>query len=270
MANLTFLETQTVEDFLDMGGGYVLNFSDRTFQQFIGSTIGLNIDDPKYRAYGSSKAKRLRGFINEESEYTIGKLFKALYEYKLHQNQLYSGLSNPALELAFHKVTERLLSEKVIQDIDAIQAINDDKDFHQLARLIRESIEKNEPEAALDRLHTFLVKFLKELCSSHEIIFNKEETVNALFGKYIKAIKAKDFLSSSMSEKIIQFSFQIMDAFNDIRNNKSFAHDNPVLNYDESILIFSNITATVKFIQTLETKNKNSTVADAIPDWGQF
>ena len=126
---------------------------------------------------------------------------------------------------SYHKICERLLSGKIVEAIDAIVANNDDKDFHQLSKLIKESIEKNEPEAALDRLHTFLIKFLKELCKSHSVDFSKDETVNALFGKYIKAIREKGFIESEMTEKIIKFTFQVMDAFNDIRNNKSFAHD---------------------------------------------
>jgi len=73
-----------------------------------------------------------------------------------------------------------------------------------------------------------------------------------------------------MAEKVVQFSFQIMDAFNDIRNNRSYAHDNQILNYDESVLIFSNISSMVKFIQAMEAKNKNKEVKEADLNWGQF
>ncbi len=61
-----------------------------------------------------------------------------------------------------------------------------------------------------------------------------------------------------------------MDAFNDIRNNRSYAHDNQILNYDESVLIFSNISSMVKFIQAMEAKHKNREIKDADLDWGQF
>eukprot|EP01037_Dinobryon_pediforme_P000919 gene919-926_t len=73
--------------------------------------------------------------------------------------------------------------------------------------------------------------------------FKKDETVNALYGNYVKTVRNKGFIQSDMADKIMKFSFQIMDAFNDIRNNKSFAHDNQVLNYEESVLIFSNVSA---------------------------
>jgi hypothetical protein len=270
MSDLSFQEKRTVEQFLNMAGGYVLDFSNRTFQEFVGSAINIDIDEPKYEAGGTSKANRLREFIRVENDYTVGLLFKHLYEYQISELKRREFDINQHLVEQFHKISERLLEGNIIEHIDAIQANNDDKDFHQLAKLIKESIQKNEPEAALDRLHVFLIKFLKELCTSHGTTFSQEETVNALFGKYIKTIKAKGFIQSPMAEKIIQFSFQVIDAFNDIRNNRSFAHDNPVLNYDESVLVFSNVTSTVKFLQSLELKNKNTVIAEAQPDWGQF
>ena len=270
MAKLSFNETKTTEQFLEMGGGYVLSFSDRTIADFVGDAVNLDINEEKYKTQGTSKANRLRQFIKLESDYTVGKLFKNLYDFNLSDYARRELEINVRLFEEFHKISERLLSESIVPHIDAIQANNEDKDFHQLAKLIKESIEKNEPEAALDRLHVFAIKFLKQLCDSHSVTYSKEETVNALYGKYIKAIKAKNIIESEMADKIIQYSFQVIQAFNDIRNNKSFAHDNPVLNYDESVLIFTNITATIKFLQLLEAKHKNTTILEAKPDWGVF
>lgn len=270
MAEISFIEKRAIETFLGMGSGYVLDFSDRTFNDFVGSVTGIDVSTENYKEGGTSKANRLRTFIKLEPDIVVGILFKELYEYKINEDRRQGRETHVAEAEAFDKLAKRLLEGRVVENIDAIQANNDDKDFHQLAKLIKESIGKNQPEAALDRLHTFMIKFLKELCKSHGVTIDKDETVNALFGKYIKAVKAKGWIASPMAEKIVQFSFQVIDAFNDIRNNKSFAHDNPVLNYDESVLIFSNVSATVKFLQSLETKNKNAAVAEAKPDWGQF
>jgi len=57
-----------------------------------------------------------------------------------------------------------------------------------------------------------------------------------------------------MSEKILKYSIQVIQAFNDIRDNKSLAHDNQVLNYQESILIFNNVSSTIRLIQSIEGK----------------
>ena len=135
-----------------------------------------------------------------------------------------------------------------------------------LAKSIRESIEKNEPEAALDRLHTFTFRYLRELCEKHQIKYDKSDSLNAVFGKYIKFLVDNKHLESAMSEKILKYSINVVEAFNDIRNNKSFAHDNPVLNYQESVLIFNNVSNTIKFIESIESRIKKTKEPNQI-DW---
>lgn len=266
MAELSFIENNTVEEFLDMSGGYVLDFSDRTFANFVGNVLGVDITQEQYLTKGTSKANRLRTLIRLESNHNIAKLLSAFYDYKRDFFLRKGKEINEYQFESFRKICNKYSGEQVVLDIDAVKANNDDKDFNHLAKLIKESIEKNEPESALDRLHTFLFKFLKELCKYHNVEFNQEETVNAVYGKYIKAIREKGWIESQMAEKIIQSTFAVMQSFNDIRNNKSFAHDNPILNYDESILIFNYVTTTIKFIQAIEAKNKN-VVIEAKPDW---
>lgn len=271
MANLSYQEKKIIKENL-IQYGYVLNFSNNSFKTFIVDVTGKNIYDTRYSENNSgSKGQRLLRFIELEPDYTVGILLKAMFDELMDFNNRQGKVGDADSYSSYTKIYDRLISGgNVVEHIDAIQAINEDRDFHSLAKLIRESIEKNEPEAALDRLHTYLIKFLKELCLYHKISFTKEETVNALYGKYIKAIRERGFLESSMSEKIVQFSFQIMDAFNDIRNNRSFAHDNQILNYDESVLIFSNVSAMVKFIQAMEAKNKHALINEADSDWGEF
>lgn len=98
------------------------------------------------------------------------------------------------------------------------------------------------------------MKFIRNLCKKHEIEYVNEESLNAIFGKYVKFIVANQKIESVMGERILKYSINVIEAFNDIRNNKSFAHDNPVLNYEESVLIFNNVTNSLKFIETVEEK----------------
>src|SRR5271168_4039498 len=45
-----------------MGGGYVLNFSDKTFAEFFRDDMNLDIYQPKYQYASGSKANSMRGF----------------------------------------------------------------------------------------------------------------------------------------------------------------------------------------------------------------
>ena len=81
MSSLNMREKRVLEDFLGMGGGYVLNFSDRTFGEFVQEAVDIEIHSEEYSIHGSSKAKKLRAFWEVESDYLVGRLLKALIDY---------------------------------------------------------------------------------------------------------------------------------------------------------------------------------------------
>jgi hypothetical protein len=56
MSNLTFLEKNKLEEYFGMSSGYVMNFSDRTFREFIFDSVGKGIYDQKYHRASGSKA----------------------------------------------------------------------------------------------------------------------------------------------------------------------------------------------------------------------
>lgn len=61
-----------------MAGGYVLDFSDRTFGEFMFESVGVDIHDPKFCAEGTSKAKKLRSFWKIEDDGMVGRAVLAL------------------------------------------------------------------------------------------------------------------------------------------------------------------------------------------------
>lgn len=77
-----------------------------------------------------------------------------------------------------------------------------------------------------------------------------------LFYKYVRALRDGGHLESAMTERILKSSISVLEAFNDVRNHKSLAHDNPILNYEESLLIFNHVAASIRFIKALELKVK--------------
>lgn len=259
MANLTNIEKLKLEKLFEMGNGYILDFSNRTLQEFILDSTGLDIYDEKYSYASGSKANRLRAFWSKESNYTVAKLLDDFLEYyrtTKNINRLTMGREN-ALFVECLKTPQRLKQEGIVENIDAIQPNADDKDFSLLAKSIRESIAKNEPEAALDRLHTFVVRYIRELCAKHSIAYDKNTPLHSLFGGYIKYLRDNKILESEMTERILKSSISVLEAFNEVRNNRSFAHDNPVLNYNESTLIFNDIANVIRFIGSIEPKRKS-------------
>ncbi len=82
MGNIRSIDMMLIDDIFDMGGGYVLNFSDRTFAQFFAEELNIDIDDPIYARNGKSKGKRLRCFLQTVDKPTVVRTLKALWEYR--------------------------------------------------------------------------------------------------------------------------------------------------------------------------------------------
>lgn len=62
MSSLSMTDRQYIEKLFDMSLGYVLNFSGRSFGEFMSESVGVDIHAEHYPAEGISKAKKLRTF----------------------------------------------------------------------------------------------------------------------------------------------------------------------------------------------------------------
>lgn len=266
-----------------MSAGYVLDFKDRTFYEFVMDAIGINIYDPKYQYRSGSKANCLRGFWLDENNYLVGKLMSALISHReeieaeyLASSNTYTSVINEgahrtaALRDQCRKIVERLVKSHSVAEVDALSAVSDEKDFEIVARVIRDSIERHEPELGLDRLHTFVVKYVRTLCAERGLIVIQDKPLHSLFGEYVKSIQGSGLIESEMTIRILKSGISTLEAFNDVRNNRSLAHDNPILNYDEALLIFNHVASSVRFLNSLQKKiqiqQKTSEAAPAILD----
>lgn len=269
MADLTFIERNQLEKLLEMDGGYVLDFSNRTFQELIVDSVGKDIDDERYHFRSSSKANRLRAFWKKEPNYIVGKLTNDLAQYA---ETLDSNGGKSKLLTECRRIAHRLLQGAPVPEIDAITPNADGRGFETLAKSVRASIDDNEPESGLDRLHTFVVKYVRVICSKHGISTSRDKPLHSMFGEYVKYLRNGGRLESKMTERILKSSISTLEEFNHVRNNQSFAHDNELLNYHESLLIFNHVAASIRFLQWIENpddfdemEESEAEVADEIP-----
>jgi len=90
MSELSSIDKMKFEKLFEMGNGYVLNFSNKTFQEFILDNVNIDIYNERYDYASGSKANRLRAFWTKESNFIVGKLLDRLLEYWKLQKQLNS------------------------------------------------------------------------------------------------------------------------------------------------------------------------------------
>jgi hypothetical protein len=147
-----------------------------------------------------------------------------------------------------------------LEGIESLQPNEDDEVFDTLAKQARSAIENGTPELGLDRLHTFVVKYIRKVYERHfGKTPNRMATSNSLLGEFANDLRQKGVIQSKLTSDILKFSTRLLDEFNHVRNNQTLAHDNPeLINKDEAYFIFQSVAASIRFLGSLDQGNSKS------------
>jgi len=121
MSSLTDIEKRYLEKLLGMQSGYVLDYSDATFGEFF-NRHKINIHGSKYQIYGTSKAKKMRAFLEGEPDNLVGKVLSEMidsYEADCELNNRQADL--PILEKSrgiVARLSGKLTAMKSAQTVD--------------------------------------------------------------------------------------------------------------------------------------------------------
>ncbi len=259
MASLNNIDIKAIEEFFCPQKGYLLGFTNATFQQFVHDVVGVDIYDQKYEGKSGSKANRLWKFFEIETNKKAAVLLKSLIENReLYID--YEFLSNGKRSLLQNKCIQILKSlengqREVLVEFNSFAV---EKSFSALVDEINKSLTEDNPTFCIDRLHTFTVKYLRSLCGLYKIPYDENHPIYSLLGSYVKHVKKTRGFDSEVTELILKSSISIITKFNDVRNNQSPAHDNVFLNYEESKYIVNVIISMVEFIVAYEKKHNQS------------
>lgn len=256
MVKLKRSQIRTIESTMAFpnGFGYVLDFSDRTFAEFFDDEFRIDIDDVEIAGEGS-KRTRLTHFLVNTNEYTATKILRALWDRReglvMRQGGHLNHTEEEVIQKKYLEVIQELegISEK--PSIDAIDIYARDRTLEELVLDIERSLAVNKPEAAMDHLHTYCMKKFAHLLSLRGIETSLDEALHARFGKYRKAIVTELNLSD-FTDRALKMIISLFEAFNHIRNDRSFAHDNQILEPAEARYIFENISSALRFIRSVE------------------
>ena len=127
------LERDAVETVLEMESGYVLDFSDRTFDVFFFETVNI---DPSaqpqlFNGRGTSKAKRLRSFIETASPHLVAKVLRELWEHREARN-LGGSFINDKTQALYFSAIARLEGQVDQIDTTAIEAFEPNETLEEL------------------------------------------------------------------------------------------------------------------------------------------
>jgi len=79
MSSLTDVEKRYLERLLGMQGGFVMDYSDPSFGEFF-KRHEIAIHGQKYQTYGTSKAKKMRAFWEQEPDALVGRVLSEMLD----------------------------------------------------------------------------------------------------------------------------------------------------------------------------------------------
>ena len=247
-ADLRFLNTT-----LQMTSGYCLDFSDKTFAQFFADVLNYDIDDEKNYAEGGSKGKRMRYFLRTADDRTKAKLLRALWKYRAElPPSPYADPDPSSMAARFMGIVANLEGAAGMVRTDAIDRFTADETLGELVSGIERDVDAGHPGAALDRLHTYCMKKLAYLVSRDDPLTRPADTLNARLGQYFGPTRRNAKDPHPVSAEIMRGAVKTFELFNSVRNDRSLAHDNALIERAEARFIFDAIVNVLRFIKVTE------------------
>ncbi|WP_332060584.1 hypothetical protein [Bartonella sp. CB74] len=204
----------------------------------------------------------MRAFWEIGHNNTVGLIIKELIK-RIPKPQDLSSVSGLPLRIDCEMISHRLLGLPLLNESD-YNFIADCKDFGEFAYEIFGALRERRSNRMLNTLHTYFERYVRKICKKHDIeVYDvkgkkkEKKPLYVIYEKYVETLKNGKYLDSSMTERIMEFNVEVMGKFNNVRNYHSLAHDNQLLNEDESQLITYYIISLMQFIITLESKIEN-------------
>lgn len=236
------------------GGGYVLDFSDRTMAEWFEESFDLNIFQERFQVEGASKGKTLRGFVEVAEPRLVARILRTLWQYRCSLNgYIETDLGEETrLKAWLEQFADELENASSLNLEDAFKDFSGDTTLPKLRASIAGDLIAEKPDVALDRVHTYCVKRFRALLKSRGQTVDAKTPLDAIFGAYGKVLRDEGAVSA-FALPTLRVQHKLFDSLNQARNKRSFAHDNELLAVSEAQFIVDSVLASLAFIERIET-----------------
>lgn len=250
------------------GGGWVLDFTDRTMAEWFEESFDFNIFQKRFQVEGASKGKTLRGFVEIAEPRLVARILRVLWQYRCGLDgytETEPG-KEARLKAWLEQFTNELENASSLNLEDALKDFSGDTTLPKLRASIAADLVAEKPDVALDRVHTYCVKRFRNLLASRNQPFNARTPLDAIFGAYGKALRDEGAVSE-FALPTLRVQYKLFDGLNQARNKRSFAHDNELLVVSEAQFIIDCVLASLAFIERIEAEREtsNTELDDEIP-----
>lgn len=253
MVYLKRSERLLIEEFVawPRGFGYVLHYSDNTFAEFFKEEFQIEIYGQEYRDRGTSKRNHLISFCLREPAGIVAPVLRKLADERRRLAAASHDQPQDELQDPFEALVVGIETQTDQPCTDALDRYEQDRTLDELLADLQRTLESNKPEAALDHLHTYCMKKFAYLLSLRGTNCTDKEALHARFGRYRQCLRGETNLHE-ISDLAMKSAISVLEKFNDVRNNRSFAHDSVILDHHEARYVFDIVTALLRFIRSYE------------------
>jgi Abortive infection C-terminus/HEPN domain len=239
-------------NYIGVSGGYLGDFSYRTHDEFYPYFCDLNISPEAYEGTTRQRFLKILEISDAPTQAKIlrGVLKKYPVDFFPEEHRLVKEQTEKQIEELIRRLESgHAVSTEVLYITNATveRAIQD-------AKIL---IETNGATSGVDRIHTALHGYLKEVCRQASITIKENEDLTAVFKKLKlshPALQNVGVRQSDIDEIIRSFS-NALDKLNPIRNKASLSHPNEELLEEDEAMFVVNSAQTV--LNYLNRKFKN-------------
>jgi hypothetical protein len=187
---------------------------------------------------------------------TLGQIDAVKWDLEIHDSEF--ARTHWAVKNAdLNEVLAQIKTHETPSLHEALDRFKPDETLQELLAAIHRDLRSDKHAASLDRLHTYCMKKFAHLLERRAISYDRSEPLHSRVGKYSKSLQ-ESYPLHEVSTRIIKSSIGVFEQFNDVRNNVSFAHDNPLIDKAEARFIFDSVISILRFIKTIEEDNFGS------------
>jgi len=245
---------RVVNSYIGVNGGYLGNFSYRTHKEFYPMYCGLNIDPESYSGATGTTRERFIHILRTSDSPAQAKILRGVLEFFPVDTEF-----NTQDRARFRPEIEEMIQRLEEESSPVVSAPSLSVTSDVVERAIADAqalIESTGATSAVDRVHTQLHGYLKEVCRQAGIAFNNDANITAIF-REIRAHHPRFQSGANTSQNIdrmIRSLGGILDVFNPIRNRESMSHPNEVLLDESEAILFINVARSI--LQYINTKLK--------------
>ena len=185
MAKLKHSQMRALDEIFNMQSGYVLDFSNSTMAEFFSDEFQVDIYDERYAYRGTSKANRVRAFIETEPDHRVKAMLQGLWQHRetLEEYQAEHKLTNQANLPRFSDILSCLQPGPNVPAVDALKRSAGVYDFDTVQRDLDRAAAsvESDPEDAVTAACSTLESVCRSILIELDIPFPERLDLKSLF-----------------------------------------------------------------------------------------